>query len=95
MFLLIFTMANRKCGDMHDNRQRPPSSTLQRLFSGPAPPMPHLTKSLPPFPRKFTWQTEAGSTTETIIEPDNSDDSEAKIPDIQSTLGPALVAIPL
>lgn len=54
--------------------------------SGSVPSLLHPTKRLPPFPRKFTWQIVAGSNTETITEPDNSDDSEAKIPDIQSNV---------
>lgn len=47
------------------------------------PPLLHPTKRLPPFPRKSTWQIAAGNVTETTTEPDNSDDSEAQIPDIQ------------
>lgn len=48
--------------------------------------LPHPTKQLPPFPRKSTWQIEVGNITETITEPDNLDDTEDQIPDIQSNV---------
>lgn len=66
-----------------------------RDCSQPAPPWFHPTKRLPPFPRKFTWQTEAGSTTETITEPDNSDALRPNSLTSRVKLGPALVAVPL
>lgn len=66
--------------------QDPLAQPYRGCSAGSAPHLLHPTKGLPPFPRKFTWQIEAGSNTETIIEPDNSDDSEAKIPDIQSNV---------
>lgn len=63
-----------------------PSAQHYRGCSGSVPSLLHPTKRLTPFPRKFTWQLEAGSDTETITEPGKSDDSEAQIPAIQSNV---------
>lgn len=81
-------MANRKYGNVRDNCEVTLCRTLRlsaqpyRQCSGSAPPLLHPTKRLPLFPRKSSWRIEAGSLTEIIIAPENSNDSEAKIPDI-------------
>lgn len=74
---------------------RPFGSTLQRLFSSTCTSLVSSYQEAAPFPRKFTWQTEAGSITETITEPDNSDDLRPNSLTSRVKLGPALVAVPL
>lgn len=98
MFSLTLKKRQKKCVDVLGNCQailcRTLGSTLRGLFFWICTFLASSYQRLPPFPRKFTWQIEAGSNTETITEHDNSDDSEAKIPDIQSNVRASSVAVP-
>lgn len=90
MFSLTLKRGKRKCEDVQDDCQaiicRTLSSTLRGLFFWMYTFLASSYQKTATLPRKFTWQIEAGSNTETITEPDNSDDSEAQIPDIQSNV---------
>lgn len=92
-------MANKKCGMCmltgKPYSARPLVQPYRDCSPRSAPPWFHLTKWLPPFPRAFTWQIEAGSIKETITEPDNSDDLRPKSLTYRVMLGPALAAVPL